>query len=139
VAGQTLDAGWRRQIRNLGLTERVTGVGRADLLPWFQAADWFVHPTSYDACANTVLQSMACGLPGIISAGDGAVEFIRHGENGFILRNPSDPDELAAHLRHAAALPATARGSMTCAARETALPLTWQAHLQAWMSAIAEC
>lgn len=138
VAGQPLDA-WRGQIRKLGLADRVTGVGRADLRPYFQAADWFVHPTFYDACANTVLQSMACGLPGIISAGDGAVEFIRNGDNGLILQNPGDPEELAGHLRQAIGFSSTERARMAAAARETALPLTWQAHLAAWMRAIEEC
>lgn len=137
VAGQSLDA-WQGEIRRLGLTSRVTGVGRADLRPYFQAADWFVHPTFYDACANTVLQSMASGLPGIISSGDGAVEFIRSGRNGFILQNPADPGELAGLLRQAIALPASERAGMAAAARETARPLTWRAHLAAWMGAISE-
>ncbi|MES2706303.1 MAG: glycosyltransferase family 4 protein [Verrucomicrobiota bacterium] len=132
VAGQKLDA-WQGQIHRFGLAGRVTGVGRADLLPYFQAADWFVHPTHYDACANTVLQSMACGLPGIISSGDGAAEFIRPGENGLILRNPDSPDELAAHLRTALGHSPETRAPLAAAARGTMLPLTWASHLGQWM------
>lgn len=137
VAGQKLDA-WQSRIRQQGLTGRVTGVGRADLLPYYQAADWFVHPTRYDACANTVLQSMACGLPGIISSGDGAVEFIQPGGNGLILQNPENPDELAAHLRAAIRHSREARARLAIAARQTVLPLTWAAHIEGWMRALAE-
>ena len=134
VAGQSLDA-WQPLIQKLGLTDRVTGLGRADLLPWYQAADWFVHPTHYDACANTVLQSMACALPGLISAADGAVEFLREGGNGTILQHPGDVEELATKLRWALGLSGAERRSLGLAARETVLPLTWPAHLAGWEAA----
>lgn len=135
VAGQSLDA-WQGKIRQWGLDSRVTGIGRADLLPWYQAADWFVHPSSYDACANTVLQSMACGLPGLISIADGASGFIREGENGFLLGKPGDAEALAARLRTALGLPETDRGQLGMAARQTVLPLTWAAHVEQWIKLI---
>ena len=135
VAGQPLDA-WEPIIHKLGLTRRVTGLGRADLRPWFQAADWFVHPTHYDACANTVLQSMACGLPGLISAADGAVEFIEEGKNGLILQTPGDPEALAVKLRHALDLPEAEHDRMALAARAAVLPLSWSAHLAGWEAAL---
>lgn len=137
VAGKPLEP-WRGTLKRLGLEKRVVALGDTDLLPCFQAADWFVHPTRYDACANTVLQSMACGLPGIISAADGAAEFIRHGENGLLLRDPRDPAELADHLKTALSAPAAGRSALSSAARETVLPLTWEAHVGKWMEAIAE-
>ena len=136
VAGQSLDA-WQGIIRKYGLSGRVTGLGRADLLPWYQAADWFVHPTHYDACANTVLQSMACGLPGLISAADGAVEFVREGQNGFVISDPSRVDDLSALLARVLALPEAPRAICGAAARETVLPLTWEAHLGAWLQLLA--
>lgn len=135
VAGKPLQS-WQGEIGRLGLAGRVTGIGRADLLPWFQAADWFVHPTRYDACANTVLQSMACGLPGIISAADGALEFIHEAGNGFILHDPTSVNELAASLRGVLGVSAAARDSMAAAARATVLPLTWKAHFEGWLRAI---
>lgn len=134
VAGQTLDP-WRGAIRRLGLAGRVRGIGRADLLPWYQAADWFVHPSHYDACANTVLQSMACGLPGVISAADGAVEFVREGVNGTVLRDPASAEELAERLRWALARSPGERAALGEAARATVLPLTWAAHLERWLEA----
>jgi len=136
VAGQSLDA-WQGVIQKQGLTGRVTGLGRANLLPWYQAADWFVHPTHYDACANTVLQSMACGLPGLISAADGAVEFVREGQNGFVISDPSTVDGLSALLARVLALPESQRAACGSVARETVRPLTWEAHLGAWRQLFA--
>ncbi len=134
IVGAPLDRGWWKCIDSLGLRSRVRAFGRQeDLRAFYQAADLFVHPTAYDACANTVLQSMASGLPGIISERDGAAEFIRERQNGFLLTNPDNPRELAARLREAAAcnLPTLGRG-----ARASMLPLNWDAHMDAWMELI---
>ena len=127
IVGAELDGEWRRAISDRGLDARVRSFGqRNDLRPFYQAADVFVHPTRYDACANTVLQSMACGLTGVISSHDGARDFIRHGENGWLLSDPRSSEELAAHVQAALAKPQGA------AARATMLPLTWAAHVDAW-------
>lgn len=99
----------------------------------YRAADLFVHPSLYDACANTVLQSMACGLPGIISTADGARQFVDHGTNGWLLDDPADPGEIA---RLAVAALAADRTPISAAARDAMLPLTWQAHIAAWERAI---
>lgn len=136
VAGKPVGR-WRAAIDRAGLAPRVRELGNIDLLPAYRAADWFVHPTRYDACANTVLQSLACGLPGIISASDGASEFIRHGQNGFVLADPADDAALAGLIRDALQIPAGVRAGMSESARETAAALTWEAHLDAWMDAIS--
>ena len=127
IVGAELDGDWRRLIAEKGLDVRVRSFGQQhDLRSYYQAADVFVHPTRYDACANTVLQSMACGLTGVISSQDGARDFIRHGENGFLLSDPLSAEELAAHVQTALLKP---QGP---AARATMLPLTWASHVDAW-------
>ncbi len=100
----------------------------------YQAADLFVHPTLYDACANTVLQSMACGLPGLISSADGAREFVEPGANGWLLDDPASTEEIAEKTVAALGADRLATGA---AARERVLPLTWDAHVAAWERAIA--
>ena len=40
---------------------------------------------------------MACGLPVITSAFAGVADLIQNGVNGFVLRDPRDPEELT-HL-----------------------------------------
>ena len=99
----------------------------------YRGADLFVHPSLYDACANTVLQSMACGLPGIISTADGAQQFIEPGKNGWLLQNPTAPKELATLTIDALQ---SDRAPIATAARERMLPLTWQAHVRSWRKAI---
>ena len=104
--------------------------GLEDILHLYQAANLFVHPTLYDACANTVLQSMACGLPGIISAADGARQFIDDGSNGWLLDKPEDHLSLARLAVEA--INHENLYSIGAQARKTVLPLTWEAHLGAW-------
>ncbi|OYW71285.1 MAG: hypothetical protein B7Z37_28190 [Verrucomicrobia bacterium 12-59-8] len=104
----------------------------SNLVELYQSADWFVHPTQYDAFSNTVLQSMACGLPGIVSVMDGAVDHVRNGENGLMLYHPQQPKELAARVQEALDYDATAWQALSAAARETVQALTWERHLQEW-------
>lgn len=107
-----------------------------DMAPVYAAADRFIHPTLYDACANTVLQSMACGLPGIISTRDGASEFIDSGVNGWTLDTPDDPACIETTVLDA--LEDKDRASLGKAARERVLPLTWQAHIADWERVIGQ-
>jgi glycosyltransferase involved in cell wall biosynthesis len=133
IAGKPLDKTWLGKIHALGLAERIRSVPvTSELVPLYQSADWFVHPTLYDACANTVLQSMCCGLPGLISSQDGAVDHLRDGKNGFLLGQPQDPNSINALLRRALAVPEEERLAMGTQAREAMLPLTWEAHLAGW-------
>lgn len=134
IAGTPLDKFWEEEIARKNLNRRVKSWGKvSDLRPFYQQADLFVHPTLYDACANTVLQSMASGLPGIISSRDGAGDFIRHGANGWRLENPENADELAQLISLGLGNLALAGNS----ARETMLPLTWQNHVSQWLDLIS--
>ena len=134
IAGSPLK-GYQSKIRQLGLADRVFHWGRnRDLVPLYQAADWFVHPTRYDACANTVLQSMACGLPGLISVADGAAEHVRDSENGWLLQ---DPASISTELAAALATPEAQRQRMGQAARAAMLPLTWTSHATQWESLLS--
>ena len=138
IAGRELSPHYLAMIEKLGLTGKVRAIPpTSQLTDLYQAADWFVHPTLYDACANTVLQSMACGLPGLISVQDGAVDHIRDGENGFMLYHPADVDELRERIQMAFALPQEKRQALGHAARAAMLPLTWDAHVADWMKLIA--
>lgn len=133
VAGAALSRRDRWMMAAAGVGSRVRVLGEVDdLVPVYRQATWFVHPTLYDACANTVLQSMACGLPGIISAADGASEFIRDGDNGLLLTRPGDPVLLGDLLQRALRYAPAERAAMGRAARATVLPLTWSAHVAAW-------
>jgi glycosyltransferase involved in cell wall biosynthesis len=79
---------------------------------------------------------MASGLPGLISVNDGATDLLRDGENGFLLSEPQEPDDVLRVVKQALGTDAATRSRMAVAARETVKPLTWQAHLEKWFEAI---
>lgn len=133
IAGKGLNAVQRDFISRNGLTAKIRAVPvTSNLVELYQAADWFVHPTQYDAFSSTVLQSMACGLPGLVSVMDGAVDHIRNGENGFMLYHPQQSQELAARIQEALDLDETQRDALSQAARETVVAQTWEKHMAEW-------
>jgi UDP-glucose:(heptosyl)LPS alpha-1,3-glucosyltransferase len=137
IVGNSLSKHFRRLIIRHGLEKRVFHLAKqSDVTLLYQAADWFVHPTLYDACANTVLQSMATGLPGIISARDGALDLLRDGQNGLVLKNPEEAGEIQRLVLQALAMTEEERSVLSQRARETMMPLTWQAHLDKWIQVI---
>ncbi len=133
IAGKGLNAAQRDFIARNGLASRVRAVPvTSNLVELYQCADWFVHPTQYDAFSAPVLQSMACGLPGIISVMDGAVDHVRNGVNGFMLYHPQDPQELASRIQEALATEPAAWQAMSAAAHETVRAFTWERHMEEW-------
>ena len=140
IAGRPLGRWYEAQIKTLGIGSKIRAIPVTNsLVDLYQSADWFVHPTLYDASANTVLQSMACGLPGLISVQDGAVDHVCDRMNGLILRHPQDPVALTTCIKEALACSAKERYSMSMAAQETMQSLTWDRHLSQWeelMSAV---
>ena len=139
IVGKALNFRYRTLIANYGLKSKVRVIGASsEISLLYQAADWFIHPTLYDACANTVLQSMACGLPGLISAQDGAIDLIRDGENGFLLPKPTDAEDVRNIVNKALSLGENERCRLGLAARHSVQPLTWEAHLSKWHEVIKE-
>lgn len=106
----------------LGLSRRVLFTGPLkDVRPWYGAADGFVLPTLYDPCPNAVLEALACGLPVVTSTTCGAQEWVRSGENGWVV-DALDINALAGRLDDLAGLAGNA--SARAAARAVAEPLT---------------
>lgn len=52
---------------------------------YYSVADLFVLPTLYDPGAMSTLEALATGTPVITTSFDGTSEFIKEGENGFIV------------------------------------------------------
>lgn len=76
----------QRQADRLGIANRVHFTGPLkDVRPWYGAADGFVLPTIYDPCPNAALEALACGLPIVTSTSCGAREWVREGENGWVV------------------------------------------------------
>lgn len=82
----------------LGVGDRVSVLGaRRNVADYYRAFDLFAFPTPYDAFGMVVLESMASGVPVIVSKIAGASELL-DADAGQLLADPEDADELAAAL-----------------------------------------
>jgi glycosyltransferase involved in cell wall biosynthesis len=59
--------------------------GRADVLPWLQAADAFILPSQREGLSISLLEAMATGLPAVGTRTSGTIELIRPGHNGHLV------------------------------------------------------
>ncbi len=121
----------RRRAAMAALATRLGIAGRThftgplqDVRPWYGAADGFVLPTLYDPCPNAALEALACGLPVLTSTTCGAREWIRDGENGWVV-DALDHQALTCRLDALAA--GAGNLQMRSAARTAAVPLTLEA------------
>jgi UDP-glucose:(heptosyl)LPS alpha-1,3-glucosyltransferase len=57
---------------------------------FYAAADVLVHPTRWDACSLATIEAMACGLPVITTAANGAADLITNGIDGYVIGDPED-------------------------------------------------
>jgi glycosyltransferase involved in cell wall biosynthesis len=126
VAGRDNPAPFAAEIEKLGLSGRVSFLpSRSDVEFFYAAADAYVGPSLEDAFAQPPAESMACGLPVITSRNNGGAEIIVHGENGFVMEDPTDSVTLANWISQLLADP-----MLGCrlgeAAAETARGLTWE-------------
>jgi UDP-glucose:(heptosyl)LPS alpha-1,3-glucosyltransferase len=117
VGGKHVDS-WQRHVARLGLAKQVVFAGRVeDPLPYYAAADCYVHPTYYDPCSLVVLEAAACGLPLITSRYNGASEMFAVGRDVLLVDDPADDCALAAAMT--TLLDDDARQRLGAAARQT--------------------
>lgn len=92
VAGGKRLARWRRAAARLGLADRATFVGAVDdPVPYYAAADAYVHPTYYDPCSLVLLEASASGLPIVTTRRhNGAAELFRDGDEILTVADPRD-------------------------------------------------
>jgi len=107
VAGINNSGTLARLIRKQGLADRVHLLGRVDDIPTFYATnDIFVLNTFCDACANAVLEALACGLPTLSTASNGSSAFLT---SEAVLPDPSDAPDLARRIQSLVSQGSTAR------------------------------
>lgn len=56
-----------------------------DPLPALQQADVFVHPSYEDGFGYAPMEALACGVPVIVTEDTGMKEYVKEGQNGFIV------------------------------------------------------
>ena len=110
--------------KKLGVSEMVTFLGLVDPIPYYAAADIFVHPTWYDPCSLVTLEAAACGLPVITTRYNGASELMHDGLDGYVLEDPHDVATLAARMQDL--LDPALRSDMGAAGRAVALQHTFE-------------
>ena len=126
VAGRDNPAPFAAEIERLGLSGRVQFLPpRPDVEFFYAAADAYIGPSLEDAFAQPPAESMACGLPVITSRNNGGAEIIVHGENGFVMEDPTDSATLAKWMEQLLADPSLCL-RLGRAAAETARGLTWE-------------
>lgn len=90
-----------------------------DVLPYYALMDVSILPSRIEGLSQTLLESMALGLPTIASRAGGNVDILRHGANG-LLYEPCDPRDLAAQIASLLASPEL-RSRLAGEGRRTAL------------------
>ena len=81
-----------------GEPDSVTLAGpKADLLPYYRAADVFVLPSLTEGMSNSMLEAMACGAAIMASRVDGAKDAVTEGESGCLF-DPLNPAEIKQSL-----------------------------------------
>lgn len=90
---------WQKHLASLGLAQRVVFTGPTSFANVaFAAGDVFALPTTYEAWGLVIVEALASGLPVLTSRTAGAAVAIREGENGWLLDQPQDVDEIRTKL-----------------------------------------
>jgi glycosyltransferase involved in cell wall biosynthesis len=101
VAGDGPMAGpWQQQAADMGLTARVTFLGRVPrerLALYMKAADYLALYSGYEGMSHTLLEALHAGTPVIASDKGGNPEVVQHGVNGLLVPYV-DVEALAAAL-----------------------------------------
>jgi len=128
VVGQDEQATFRAQAAAAGLLERVEfSAPVSDVRSLYAAADILVAPSLEDSFNLPVLEAMACGLPVIVSPQAGVSEWLTHGFNALVLKDPEKSGELAEAIR-ALADNSQLRKTLAENAVTTARKFSWDEH-----------
>jgi UDP-glucose:(heptosyl)LPS alpha-1,3-glucosyltransferase len=126
IAGGRRVAKWRKFAAGLGIQERVSFLGSvADLVPYYAAADAYVHPTYYDPCSLVILEAAASGLPILTTRKcNGATELFTDGAGILTIAEPTAEDAMCEQLE--VLLDARRREHLGAAARNVARRHTFE-------------
>lgn len=78
----------KKTTKLLGISKYVHFTGEIpnkEISKYLMAADIYVSTSFSDGSSNSLLEAMACGLPVVVTNIDGNLEWIREGENGFLV------------------------------------------------------
>ncbi|VTS00479.1 glycosyltransferase family 4 protein [Tuwongella immobilis] len=129
VVGHPKTGRYEQLAAKLGISDRVKFLGfRADPKSAYFGADFLVHPTFYDPCSLVVLEALACGLPVVTTAFNGASELMHPGEDGFVVETPHDHAGIAQAMTRLC--DPSFRAAAASKARQTGQSWTFEQHYQ---------
>ncbi len=83
---------------DLGISERVTFTGTiSNPYPWMSRADLFVLPSLHEGLPNTVIESLVCNTPVVVTRGKGGTIELMKGELANFIAE-MEPDSLAGKI-----------------------------------------
>lgn len=113
-----LDAELRAMATRLGISDRVSFLGRrTDIPDLLAAADGYVMSSCLEGTPMALLEAAAAALPIVATRVGGNSDVIDSGRNGILIE-PGDPDALAGAVRRIMGLPSTERQQLGEAARK---------------------
>jgi len=98
----------RDLVQEAGVADKVhfTGyISREELAESYRSADIFLSASHCDGSSVSLMEALACGLPAIVSNIPGNLEWVRHGEQGWVFSD-GDADQMAILMRSAREEPA---------------------------------
>ncbi len=85
IVGGTSNRQMRQYMTAAIAKDRRICMAPADPLPILQEASAYVHPSYEDGLAYSPMESLACGVPVIVTEDTGMKQHVREGVNGFIV------------------------------------------------------
>lgn len=86
--------------RQWNLLDRIRFLGPMEKVErYYAASDILVLPTLYEPLANAVLEALATGIPVVTSRNCGNAEVLMDGEDGGIINDPTDAQEIALKVK----------------------------------------
>jgi len=122
-------------VKKSGLQDKVTFTGRLDsekVLTLYQSADVMLNPTTTDNMPNSVLESMACGVP-VITTNVGGIPYIVENEETALLVAVGDDKEMAKQIVRLYLEPQLRR-KLRIQGLEAVKPYSWPKVKSQWLS-----
>jgi UDP-glucose:(heptosyl)LPS alpha-1,3-glucosyltransferase len=113
------------------------GLRKEGVQRYYAASDLLLFPSQWEAFGMVVLEAMAWGLPVILGPQVGAGELVGSGRNGWILKNPKDPEEIALGVEKL--LDPAVRGRIAIEAEKTAERYRWETRIGELLSLYRQC
>ncbi len=96
VCGGGRSKPFKKLAEKLGVLDQFHFVGFVDdVRKAFAGCDFFILPTYYDPCSLVVFEALACGLPVITTACNGAGEVMTQHVEGIVATTPESTGQLA--------------------------------------------